>query len=78
MPATAAAMPCARERCSPRFIAAARAGQPLRVYGEGSQTRCFCLVTDTVRVKGVQSSVGGQQIALLGAPVRCEKSCAFV
>ena len=32
----------------PRFIAAARSGQPLKVYGEGSQTRCFCLVGDTV------------------------------
>ena len=32
----------------PRFLAAAMAGQPLRVYGDGSQTRCFCLVGDTV------------------------------
>ena len=32
----------------PRFIAAARASQPLRVYGDGRQTRCFCLVHDTV------------------------------
>src|SRR6266571_9351762 len=32
----------------PRFIAAARAGQPLRVYGDGAQTRCFCYVGDTV------------------------------
>lgn len=32
----------------PRFIAAARANQPLKVYGDGSQTRCFCLVTDAV------------------------------
>jgi UDP-glucose 4-epimerase len=32
----------------PRFIEAARAGRPLRVYGDGEQTRCFCLVTDTV------------------------------
>jgi UDP-glucose 4-epimerase len=32
----------------PRFIAAAKAGQPLRVYGDGSQTRCFCYVEDTV------------------------------
>lgn len=32
----------------PRFIEAARSGQPLRVFGSGSQTRCFCLVTDTV------------------------------
>ncbi|MFM1769292.1 MAG: hypothetical protein RJA22_1821 [Verrucomicrobiota bacterium] len=32
----------------PRFIAAARAGEPLRVYGDGEQTRCFCWVGDTV------------------------------
>ena len=32
----------------PRFIAAARGGQPLRVYGDGQQTRCFCYVRDTV------------------------------
>jgi UDP-glucose 4-epimerase len=32
----------------PRFIAAARAGRPLRVYGDGAQTRCFCYVADTV------------------------------
>jgi len=32
----------------PRFIAAARAGRPLTVYGDGAQTRCFCYVGDTV------------------------------
>lgn len=32
----------------PRFIEAARTGQPLRVYGDGRQTRCFCYVSDTV------------------------------
>lgn len=32
----------------PRFIEAARAGQPMRVYGDGLQTRCFCYVGDTV------------------------------
>lgn len=32
----------------PRFIAAAKVGLPLRVYGDGRQTRCFCCVTDTV------------------------------
>ena len=28
----------------PRFIAAAKRGEPLRVYGDGLQTRCFCFV----------------------------------
>ena len=32
----------------PRFISAAVEGKPLRVYGDGSQTRCFCHVKDTV------------------------------
>jgi len=32
----------------PRFIEAARSGRPLKVYGDGRQTRCFCYVGDTV------------------------------
>jgi UDP-glucuronate decarboxylase len=32
----------------PRFIRAALDGEPLRVYGDGSQTRTFCYVDDTV------------------------------
>lgn len=32
----------------PRFISAARAGRPLKVYGDGLQSRCFCYVSDTV------------------------------
>ena len=32
----------------PRFAAAAVAGRPLQVYGDGSQTRCFCHVADVV------------------------------
>ncbi|MEI7533495.1 MAG: NAD-dependent epimerase/dehydratase family protein [Verrucomicrobiae bacterium] len=32
----------------PRFIAAAKANEPLRVYGDGAQSRCFCLVHDVV------------------------------
>lgn len=32
----------------PRFIEAAMAGKPLRVYGDGKQTRCFCWVGDVV------------------------------
>jgi UDP-glucose 4-epimerase len=44
----------------PRFIAAARSGQPLRVFGDGEQTRCFCFVDDTVK-------------ALLSL-MRCEKA----
>jgi len=32
----------------PRFIAAAKRGDPLQVFGDGQQTRCFCYVNDTV------------------------------
>jgi UDP-glucose 4-epimerase len=33
----------------PRLVAQALAGEPLSVYGDGSQTRCFCHVADVVR-----------------------------
>jgi UDP-glucose 4-epimerase len=33
----------------PRFVDAALAGRPLEIHGDGTQTRCFCHVTDTVR-----------------------------
>lgn len=32
----------------PRFIAAAKCGEALKVYGDGRQTRCFCYVVDAV------------------------------
>jgi UDP-glucose 4-epimerase len=32
----------------PRFIAAAEKNEPLKVFGDGRQTRCFCLVNDVV------------------------------
>ncbi len=34
----------------PRFVSQALAGKPLTVYGDGSQTRCFCSVHDVVDV----------------------------
>lgn len=33
----------------PRLVGQALAGEPLTVYGDGSQTRCFCHVADVVR-----------------------------
>ncbi|RMD66902.1 NAD-dependent epimerase/dehydratase family protein, partial [Candidatus Parcubacteria bacterium] len=33
----------------PRFVQQALAGQPLTVYGDGQQSRCFCDVADVVR-----------------------------
>jgi nucleoside-diphosphate-sugar epimerase len=32
----------------PRYVRAALRGEPLQVYGDGSQTRTFCYVDDTV------------------------------
>lgn len=34
----------------PSFVAAAQAGRPLTVYGDGRQSRCFCDVRDVVEV----------------------------
>jgi UDP-glucose 4-epimerase len=32
----------------PRFVAAAKRNQPLEIYGDGNQQRCFCSVLDVV------------------------------
>ncbi len=34
----------------PRFVRQALAGEPLSVYGDGTQSRCFCSVDDVVKV----------------------------
>ena len=43
----------------PRFVAAALNGTPLQVYGDGTQSRCFCHVSDTVRA--LRKLVGNDQ-----------------
>jgi UDP-glucose 4-epimerase len=60
----------------PRFIQAARKGHALRVFGDGSQTRCFCFVNDTVEAlvrlqncpaaKGEIFNVGGCEEISIG------------
>jgi UDP-glucose 4-epimerase len=43
----------------PRFVEAALAGSPLEVHGDGSQTRSFCHVRDTVRaLRGLMDARG--------------------
>jgi len=46
----------------PRFVAAALADEPLKVFGTGGQTRCFCHVEDVVRalllLRDNEASVG--------------------
>lgn len=53
----------------PRFIRAAQTGEPLKVFGDGNQTRCFCYVGDTVealiRLHRCQSAFG--QVFNIGA-----------
>jgi UDP-glucose 4-epimerase len=47
----------------PRFVQYALAEQPLEVYGDGEQTRCFCHVRDTIRaLRGLmgEPSVSGE------------------
>src|SRR4051794_8183559 len=36
----------------PRFVSAALAGRTIEIHGDGSQTRCFCHVQDTIRALG--------------------------
>ena len=47
----------------PRFVEAAQAAEPLRVFGDGQQSRCFCDVDDTVeallRLAKCSSAPGG-------------------
>ena len=33
----------------PSFVSRALAGAPLEIHGDGTQTRCFCHISDTVR-----------------------------
>ncbi|MCQ2380117.1 MAG: GDP-mannose 4,6-dehydratase [Victivallaceae bacterium] len=47
----------------PRFVRSALEGSPVRVFGDGEQTRCFCHVSDTVRALRMlidnDASIGG-------------------
>ena len=47
----------------PRFVEAALKNEPLQVYGDGRQTRCFCHVSDVVdaltRLAETPAAVGG-------------------
>jgi len=46
----------------PRFVSQAKAGQPMTVFGDGNQTRCFCSVHDIVdgliAIAGCGAAVG--------------------
>ena len=53
----------------PRFIAAAKRGEPLLVHGDGLQSRCFCFVKDTVEalVRLQQSPAARGQVFNIGS-----------
>jgi UDP-glucose 4-epimerase len=54
----------------PRFIAAAKRNEPLRVFGDGKQTRCFCYVQDTVEalIRLQNTPVARNQVFNVGNP----------
>jgi UDP-glucose 4-epimerase len=55
----------------PRFVERALAGQPLEIFGDGSQTRCFCHVQDTIRgLKGLMEHDTSGEIYNVGSTNR--------
>ena len=55
----------------PRFVAAALAGESLEIHGDGTQTRCFCHVADTIRaLQGLMESAGSAEIYNVGSTER--------
>jgi nucleoside-diphosphate-sugar epimerase len=56
----------------PRFVERALSGRPLEIHGDGTQTRCFCHVADTVRALTAlmdERSITGE-IFNVGSPSR--------
>jgi len=43
----------------PRFVSAALAGRQLEIHGDGTQTRCFCHVEDTIRALSTLMEASG-------------------
>ena len=73
----------------PRLVAQALLGLPLTVYGEGTQTRCFCHVSDVVaavlallddeRAAGEAFNVGSEEeISIMGLAERIRARTASV
>ncbi len=52
----------------PRFVQQAVSGQPITVFGDGSQTRSFCDVRDTVRILNAlaESSAANAEVVNVG------------
>ena len=71
----------------PTFVSAALAGRPLEIHGDGTQTRCFCHVQDTIRalaglmdareIVGEIFNVGStERSPSTGSPTACSRSPA--
>ncbi len=57
----------------PRFVERALAGEPLEVFGDGTQTRCFCHVRDTIRaLEGLMAAGGSGEIYNVGSTERIQ------
>jgi UDP-glucose 4-epimerase len=55
----------------PSFVANALAGRPLEIHGDGTQTRCFCHVDDTIRaLRGLMEEGGSGEIYNVGSQER--------
>jgi UDP-glucose 4-epimerase len=55
----------------PRFVQAALAGDTLEIHGDGTQTRCFCHVQDTIRaLSGLMDADTAGQIFNVGSTER--------
>jgi UDP-glucose 4-epimerase len=55
----------------PRFVERALRGDPIEIYGDGEQTRCFCHVADTIRaLRGLMTDLDrtAGDIFNVGAP----------
>ena len=45
----------------PRFVERALRGDPIEIYGDGEQTRCFCHVQDTIRaLRDLMTDINGR------------------
>ncbi len=55
----------------PRLVSAALAGRPLEIFGDGTQTRCFCHVQDTIgALSGLMASGISGEIFNVGSTER--------
>jgi UDP-glucose 4-epimerase len=55
----------------PRFVRGALANETLEIHGDGSQTRCFCHVKDTIRaLAGLMGSTSSGEIFNVGSANR--------